>query len=89
MVAPKAIILDEAQELALSRFSSGTKVAVFGRAGFGKSEVVRRSVTAGIVRWGQNSVAVAALAAAVVLTIGGQSLHSLFGMDTRPLSREA
>lgn len=80
--------LDEAQEKALSLFHSGSNVALFGRAGCGKSEFLRRMVTAATSRWGTDAVAVAALAGSAALVIGGQTLHSLLGMDTRPLSRE-
>lgn len=81
--------LDAAQEMALSMYHSGSNVALFGRAGCGKSEVLRRIVLAATSRWGKDAVAVTALAGSAALVIGGQTLYSLFGMDTRPLSREA
>lgn len=46
-------------------------------------------VLSGTSRWGKDTVEVAALAGSAALVIGGQTLHSLFGMDTRPLSCEA
>lgn len=46
-------------------------------------------VAAATARWGPDAVAVAALSGSAALAIGGQTLHALFGMDTRPLSRES
>lgn len=81
--------LDSTQERAYALSLSGTNVALLGRAGCGKSEVMRRAISAARSKWGSKSVAVGALSGAAALVIGGQTLHSLYGMDTRPLSREA
>lgn len=81
--------LDPAQQQALAHFESGSNVAMFGRGGCGKSEVLRRMVLSATARWGKEAVAVAALAGSAALLVGGQTLHSLFGMDPRPISREA
>jgi len=46
-------------------------------------------ITAARAKWGAEHVAVGALAGSAALVIGGQTLLSLFGMDTRPLSTQA
>lgn len=83
------VTLDPTQQRALDHFQSGLNVALFGRAGSGKSEVLRRMIAAAYSKWSQDEVAVTALAGSAALVLGGQTLHSLFGMDTRPLSRGA
>jgi len=45
-------------------------------------------VSASRLTWGSERVAVVALSGAAALVIGGQTLHSIFGMDTRPMSKE-
>lgn len=80
--------LEESQQLALQRFCQGSNLALFGRAGSGKSEVLRRMIAVAHDKWGADAVAVAALSGSASSLIGGQTLHSLFGMDTRPMSRE-
>lgn len=69
-------------------FRSGANIALFGRAGCGKSEVMRRMVAEATARWGREGVAVSAFSGSAALAVGGLTLHSLFGMDTRPLSRD-
>lgn len=81
--------LDASQVRALDSFREGASIALLGRAGSGKREVLRRIVADATARWGPDAVAVAALSGSAALAIGGQTLHSLFGMDTRPLSRES
>lgn len=83
------LLLDESQQRALQLFHARVNVALLGRAGCGKSVVMRRMIDAAIVRWGHAGVAVGALSASAALVVGGQTLHSIFGMDTRPLSRDA
>lgn len=81
--------LDASQERALNLFRAGRSVALLGRAGSGESEVMRRMVKEARERYGDEGVAIGALSGAAALIIGGQTLHSLFGMDIRPLSRDA
>lgn len=69
-------------------FGLGSNMALLGRAGSGKSAVMRRMIAAAQEKWGPDAVAVAALAGSASSLIGGQTLHSLFGMDTRPMTRE-
>lgn len=80
--------LDASQERALSLLRAGRSVALFGRAGSVKSEVMRHMVEEARERYGDEGVAIGALSRAAALIIGGQTLHSLFGMDIRPLSRD-
>jgi len=82
------VALDPCQERAHVLYLSGSNVALLRRAGCGKSEVMRRMVSASRLTWGSERVAVVTLSGAAALVIGGQTLHSLFGMDTRPLSKE-
>lgn len=82
-------VLDASQERALSLFRAGRNVALFGRAGSGKSEVMRRMVEEARERYGDEGVAIGALSGAAALIIGGPTLHSHFGMDIRPLSRDS
>jgi len=86
---PALLALDPSQSRACALVLSGCNVALFGRAGSGKSEVMRRMISEAQARWGAEHVAVGSLSGSAALVIGGQTLHSLFGMDTRPLSREA
>jgi len=81
--------LDASQQRALSLFETGGNVALLGRAGCGKSVVMRRMVSKAIEKHGREAVAVTALSGSAAQILSGQTLHSLFGMDTRPLSREA
>jgi len=83
------VTLDASQERAMALFLARSNVALLGRAGCGKSEVMRRMIMAARSKWGNECVAVGALSGSAALVIGGQTLHSLFGMNTRPLSREA
>jgi len=87
--AGAAITLDASQQRAVELFESRSNVALFGRAGCGKSEVLRRMVASAVASYGREAIAITALAGSVAFIIGGQTLHSLFSMDTRPLSREA
>jgi len=88
MEAVTPVTLDPCQERSHALYRSGSNAALLGRAGCGKSEVMRRMVSASRLTWGSERVAVVALSGAAALVIGGQTLHSLFGMDTRPLSKE-
>jgi len=81
--------LDASQQRALSLFETGANVALLGRAGCGKSSVMRRMVSKATEKHGREAVAVTALSGSAAQILSGQTLHSLFGMDTRPLSREA
>ena len=81
--------LDASQQRALSLFETGANVALLGRAGCGKSVLMRRMVSMAIEKHGREAVTVTALSGSAAQILSGQTLHSLFGMDTRPLSREA
>lgn len=87
--AEAPVQLDPAQQAAIDSFESGLNVALLGRAGSGKSEVLRRMIASASAKWSRDEVAVTALSGSAALVVGGQTLHSLFGMDTRPLSRDA
>jgi len=81
--------LDASQQRALSLFESGSNVAVLGRAGCGKSEVTRRMISMAIASHGREAVAVTALSGSAALIVSGQTLHSLFSMNTRPMGHDA
>lgn len=85
LAADAPLSLDPMQQRALAQFYSGSNVAHFGQAGSGESEVRRRTLTSAMEKWGKDAVAVPALAGSAALLVGGQTLHSVFGMDTRPL----
>jgi len=81
--------LDASQQRALSLFEAGSNVAVLGRAGCGKSEVTRRMISMAIATHGREAVAVTALSGSAALIVSGQTLHSLFSMNTRPMGHDA
>ncbi|OSX79359.1 hypothetical protein BU14_0079s0002 [Porphyra umbilicalis] len=82
-------VLDAAQERAMSMFESGLNVALLGRAGSEKSVVLREMVRRAVGRWGvAGAVAVTALSGSAAVSVGGQTVHSLFGWDVRPMSKQ-
>lgn len=87
--AQALVRLDATQQRALNQFQSGLNVALLGRAGSGKSEVMRGMVSSAYAKRSRDEVAVTSLSGSAARVIGGQTLHFLFGMDTRPLSRGA
>jgi len=84
-----AFPVDASRERAYAMALSGANGTFVCRAGIGKSEVMRRMITAARAKWGAEHVAVGALAGSAAFLIEGQTLHSLFGIDTRPLSSQA
>lgn len=82
------VTLDNAQEEAMAHFANGLNVAVLGSAGSGKSVLLRAIIARAVERWGAESVAVVAVSGSAAIGIGGQTIHSLFGWDVRPLSQQ-
>ncbi|KAK1857387.1 hypothetical protein I4F81_000552 [Pyropia yezoensis] len=67
--APPLPPLDASQERAMELFRSGANIALFGRAGCGKSEVMRRMVAEATARWGREGVAVSAFSGSAALAV--------------------
>jgi len=83
-----SVTLDDKQQRALSFFVRGLNVAVLGSAGSGKSVLLRAIIKHAVDRWGANAVAVVAPAGSAAVAVGGQTIHSLFGWDVRPLNQQ-
>jgi len=71
----------------MTMFDCGRNVAVLGRAGSGKSVLLREMMLRAVRRWGRGAVAITALSGTAAVGVGGRTIHSFFGWDVRPLNR--